>query len=37
MSCNHDDEPGCAVKEAVMAGAISPYRYKSYLKLKADM
>ncbi len=37
MSCRHDDEPGCAIKEAVMAGTISPYRYKSYLKLRADM
>jgi ribosome biogenesis GTPase len=37
MSCQHDDEPGCAVKQAVMDGQISPYRYKSYLRLKADL
>jgi ribosome biogenesis GTPase / thiamine phosphate phosphatase len=37
LSCRHDDEPGCAVKAAVMDGAVSPYRYKSYLKLCADM
>lgn len=37
MSCQHDDEPGCAVKQAVMDGTISPYRYKSYLKLREDM
>ncbi len=37
MSCQHDEEPGCAVKTAVMNGEISPYRYKSYLQLCADM
>lgn len=37
MSCQHDEEPGCAVKQSVMDGAISPYRYKSYLKLREDM
>lgn len=37
LSCQHDDEPGCAVKSAVMDGAVSPYRYKSYLQLRADM
>ena len=37
MSCQHDDEPGCAVKAAVMDGSVSPYRYKSYLQLCADM
>lgn len=37
LSCQHDDEPGCAVKAAVMAGEISPYRYQSYLQLCADM
>ena len=37
MSCQHDEEPGCAVKAAVMDGSVSPYRYKSYLQLCADM
>jgi ribosome biogenesis GTPase len=37
LSCRHEDEPGCAIREAVMAGAISPYRYKSYLRLKVDL
>lgn len=37
LSCRHDDEPGCAIRKAVMAGVISPYRYKSYLRLKADL
>ncbi len=29
--CRHQNEPGCAVKEAVSAGNISESRYKSYL------
>ena len=29
--CTHTHEPGCAVKAAVEAGAISPERYASYL------
>ncbi len=37
LSCQHDEEPGCAIREAVMSGEISPYRYKSYLRLKADL
>ena len=37
MSCKHDDEPGCAVKAAVMDGAVSPYRYKSLIAIQADM
>jgi ribosome biogenesis GTPase len=32
--CTHDHEPGCAVKAAVEAGAISPRRYRSYLRLR---
>ena len=36
-SCRHEDEPGCAIRQAVVAGAISPYRYKSYLRLKVDL
>ena len=31
--CLHDEEPGCAIRAAVMAGNISPFRYHSYLKL----
>ena len=37
MSCQHEDEPGCAIRQGVMDGMISPYRYKSYLRLKADL
>jgi len=31
--CTHDEEPGCAVRQAVVEGEISPFRYQSYLKL----
>jgi ribosome biogenesis GTPase / thiamine phosphate phosphatase len=31
--CTHDHEPDCAVRAAVQAGAISPERYESYLRL----
>ena len=37
LSCQHDEEPGCVIRQAVMDGRISPYRYQSYLRLKADM
>ena len=37
LSCQHDQEPGCAIRKAVMDGQISPYRYKSYLRMKADL
>jgi len=36
-SCRHEEEPGCAIRQAVMDGTISPYRYKSYLRLKVDL
>ena len=29
--CTHTHEPGCAVKEALNNGEISPERYNSYL------
>ena len=31
LPCTHTHEPGCAVKEALEAGIISPERYGSYL------
>jgi len=37
LSCRHDTEPGCAIRQAVMAEEISPYRYKSYLNLREDL
>jgi ribosome biogenesis GTPase len=36
LDCEHDQEPGCAIRQAVGAGTISPYRYQSYLKLKRE-
>ncbi len=37
LSCQHDEEPGCVIRQAVMDGRISPYRYQSYLRLKDDL
>jgi ribosome biogenesis GTPase len=37
LSCRHDREPGCAVRKAVMAGVISPYRYQSYMRLREEL
>ena len=34
--CTHTHEPGCAVKEAVENGEISPERYASYLGMIED-
>jgi ribosome biogenesis GTPase len=36
-SCAHDTEPGCAIRNAVSNGSISPSRYSSYLKLFEEM
>ncbi len=33
----HDEEPGCAIRKAVMAGEVSPNRYQSYMKLKEEL
>ncbi len=32
--CTHTHEPGCAVRQAVAAGAVSTERYESYLRLR---
>ena len=37
LSCHHDREPGCAIRKAVMTGAISPYRYQSYTRLREEL
>ncbi len=37
LSCQHDAEPGCAIRRAVVAGAISPHRYKSYMNLRREL
>jgi ribosome biogenesis GTPase len=34
LDCQHDEEPGCAIRLAVMGGAISPRRYQSYMRLR---
>ena len=36
LDCQHDEEPGCAVRQAVMNGRISPRRYFSMMKLKEE-
>jgi ribosome biogenesis GTPase len=36
LDCRHDEEPGCAIRQAVMRGQISPRRYHSYLRLRAE-
>lgn len=35
-NCRHENEPGCAVLEAVEAGDVYYERYESYLKLRAE-
>jgi ribosome biogenesis GTPase len=37
LSCQHDTEPGCAIRKAVMAGTVSPYRYQSYMNLRGEL
>jgi ribosome biogenesis GTPase len=37
LDCLHDEEPGCAIRQQVAAGKISPLRYKSYLRLKEEV
>ncbi len=36
LDCRHDEEPGCAIRKAVLAGQISPRRYQSYLQLNQE-
>jgi ribosome biogenesis GTPase / thiamine phosphate phosphatase len=37
LNCHHDQEPGCAIRKAVITGDISPYRYRSYLRLREEL
>ncbi len=37
LDCRHDEEPDCAIRRAVVAGKISPYRYQSYQKLMGEL
>ncbi len=34
--CNHESEPGCAVREALETNTLSAKRFESYLKLKKE-
>lgn len=34
--CSHQNEPGCAVQEAIRNGDLDPQRLQSYLKLKKE-
>lgn len=36
LDCSHDNEPGCAIRRAVMNGAIHPHRYQSMMKLREE-
>ncbi|MFC1475072.1 ribosome small subunit-dependent GTPase A [Candidatus Zixiibacteriota bacterium] len=35
--CNHNSEPGCAVKQALEDGTLDSNRYQSYLKLQKEL
>jgi len=35
--CTHQQEPACAIKEALENGTIEPERWKSYLKLQREL
>jgi ribosome biogenesis GTPase len=37
LDCQHDTEPGCVIRKAVVAGEINPRRYQSYMHLKEEM
>jgi ribosome biogenesis GTPase len=37
LDCRHDEEPGCAIRKAVTAGQVSPYRYKSLRVLMEEV
>jgi ribosome biogenesis GTPase len=35
--CNHQTEPGCAVQEALLSGALAPDRFASYRKVQREI
>lgn len=37
VGCQHDKEPDCAIKQAVLQGAIAPSRYESYRAMLYDV
>ena len=36
LTYRHDEEPGCLVRQAVVDDRISPRRYQSYMRLRAE-
>lgn len=34
--CKHENEPGCAVREAIEKGELDPKRFESYKKIKSE-
>jgi ribosome biogenesis GTPase len=36
-NCQHENEPDCAVREALQSGLLDSKRYQSYLKLKKEL
>jgi ribosome biogenesis GTPase len=36
-NCQHESEPGCAVREALESGALDTARYANYRKMQAEM
>ncbi|MBO4320983.1 MAG: ribosome small subunit-dependent GTPase A, partial [Treponema sp.] len=37
MSCSHINEKGCAIKQAVEDGKISPLRYDSWMRIMQEL
>jgi len=35
--CRHDNEPGCAVREAIETGVLHPARFESYRRLQREL
>lgn len=35
--CGHEQEPGCAIREALAAGDISTHRFESYLRIRQSI
>jgi ribosome biogenesis GTPase len=35
--CNHDQEPGCAIRAALADGSLSAERWQSYVKLQREL
>ncbi len=36
-NCQHRDEPGCAVRDAMEAGDIPKFRYDAYMRLRLEI